>query len=58
MIMRKTYKVIYTVPNQQGQKVTFVQAFNEIEARHIAYREFGGHDSFSANIVIWEVKEI
>ena len=56
--MRKTYKVIYTVPNQPGQKVTFVQAFNEIEARHVAYREFGGHDSFSANIVIWEVKEI
>lgn len=54
----KTYKVIYTVTNQPGRKVTFVQAYNEIDARHATYREFGGHDSFSTNITIWEVQEV
>lgn len=54
----KTYKVIYTVKNQPGQKVTLVQAHNEIDARYAAYREFGGTDSFSANITIWEVTEM
>ena len=55
--MRKTYKVIYTVPNQPGRKVMLVEAYNEIDARTVAYREHGGFDSFSANITIWEVKE-
>ncbi|MBQ3202280.1 MAG: hypothetical protein IJB36_01400 [Clostridia bacterium] len=56
--MWKTYKVVYTVPNQPGRKVTIVEAFNEIDARHSAYREHGGQDAFSANINIWEVKEM
>lgn len=56
--MRKTYKVVYTIPNQPGQRVTLVQAYNEIDARTAAYREHGGYDSFSAHIIIWEVEEI
>ncbi len=54
----KTYKVIYTIPNQSGKRVTLVQAYNEIDARFAAYREHGGNDSFSANIIIWEIHEV
>lgn len=56
--MRKTYKVVYTIPNMPGRKVTLVEAYNETDARIAAYRENGGYDSFSAHITIWEVKEV
>ena len=54
----KTYKVIYSIENQPGRKVTFVQADNEIAARHATYREFGGRSSFDTKVTIWEVKEV
>lgn len=54
----KTYKVVYSITNQPGQKVTFVQAWNEIDARHVAYREQGGHDAFDTHMSIWEVTEV
>lgn len=54
----KTYKVIYSITNQPSQKVTFVQAWNEIDARRVAYREQGGHDAFDTNMSIWEVTEV
>lgn len=54
----KTYKIVYSILNQPGQKVTFVQAWNEIDARQVAYREQGGHDAFDTKMTIWEVKEV
>ena len=50
----KTFKIDYTVPNQPGHKITFVQAANEYDARQVAYREFGGFGS----ITIWSVIEV
>lgn len=50
----KTYKVIYTISNQPGQKVTFVQAWNAIDAQVKAYNELGG---FNSKASIWKIEE-
>ena len=54
----KTYKIVYSILDQPGQKVTFVQAWNEIDAKFAAYKEQGGTDSFDTKMSIWEVKEL
>lgn len=54
----KTYKIVYSIANQPGKKVMLVQAYNEIDARHAAYREYGGNSAFETNMAIWEVTEV
>lgn len=54
----KTFKIVYSITNQPGKKVMFVQAWSEADARYVAYREQGGHDSFDTNMSIWEIKEV
>ena len=53
----KTYKVVYSIDNQPGQKVSFVQAANEYDAKYVLCRQFGANCQFDAHISIWEVKE-
>ena len=56
--MRKTYKIVYSVRNQPGTKVTFVDAYNENDARTALYREHGGYSAFETGISGWDVKEM
>ena len=49
-----TYKIVYSIANQPGQKVAFVQANNEISARVQAEKELGGWGVVS----IWEVTKV
>ena len=53
----KIYKVVYSIANQPGKKVTLVQAANEYDAKYVLCRQFGAVSQFDANISIWEVTE-
>ena len=56
--MRKTYKIVYSVRNQPGRKVTFVDAYNENDARTALYREYGGYSAFETGLSVWDVTEV
>ena len=50
----KTYKVVYSIANQPGQKVAFYQAVCADFARMYAYDDLGGWGV----VTIWEVTEV
>ena len=50
----KTFKVVYSIANQPGRKVTFVQTACADFARMQVRDEMGGWDK----VTIWEVTEV
>ena len=50
----KTYKVVYSILNQPGQKVTFYQDFCADFVRNRAIDDLGGW----GKVTIWSVTEV
>ena len=50
----KTYKIVYSIANKPGRKVTFYQAACAEFARTYAYDDLGGFGV----VTIWEVAEV
>lgn len=50
----KTFKIVYTIANQPGRKVTFYESTCADFARMQAYDDLGGFGV----VTIWEVTEV